>query len=436
MTIADIFLGIDLGTSSVRCTAINSDEEQLAVTKVDLPQPENTDNGCYDQDPSLWWDATVDCLAKLGKEIPLNQVKAIAIDGTSSTVLLTDEDSRPISTALMYNDTRSATLIDLVDDILPTDHLTRSASSSLLKSLWLLNHKPSEPSYIRHQADWIVSKLTGINAVSDENNCLKLGYDSIHRCWPGWMKKLPFDFHKKLPKVSQSGDIVGNLCPSVREQTGISMDALVLFGTTDSTASTLATGIDQAGQAVTTLGTTMVMKTLTQKPVNNFQYGLYSHRLASNLWLAGGASNAGGNVLLKYFPIEAIDMLSKRINPDQPSGLNYYPLTSPGERFPINDPKLQPRLEPRPASDVLFLTAIFEGLANIEKLAYEKITELGGTPPQEIITSGGKAAHNEAFTAIRQRILGIPIRIALHTEASYGAALIAKRGWNNQKKAG
>lgn len=69
----------------------------------------------------------------------------------------------------------------------------------------------------------------------------------------------------------------------------------------------------------------------------------------------GGASNTGGAVLRQYFTNDQLQQLSQRIDPDQPSGLDYYPLVNPGERFPVNDPALQPRLEPRPEDDALFL---------------------------------------------------------------------------------
>lgn len=69
----------------------------------------------------------------------------------------------------------------------------------------------------------------------------------------------------------------------------------------------------------------------------------------------GGASNTGGAVLRQHFTNQQLQELSEQINTAQPSGLDYYPLTQPGERFPMNDPHMQPRLQPRPADDALFL---------------------------------------------------------------------------------
>jgi len=72
-------------------------------------------------------------------------------------------------------------------------------------------------------------------------------------------------------------------------------------------------------------------------------------------WLVGGASNTGGAVLRKYFTDQQLAALTARIDLSRPTGLDYYPLVTAGERFPVNDPALAPRLEPRPADDAVFL---------------------------------------------------------------------------------
>lgn len=60
-------------------------------------------------------------------------------------------------------------------------------------------------------------------------------------------------------------------------------------------------------------------------------------------------------MLRQYFTNEQLQQLSERMDVSQPSGLDYYPLVSTGERFPVNDPGMQPRLQPRPADDAVFL---------------------------------------------------------------------------------
>lgn len=85
----------------------------------------------------------------------------------------------------------------------------------------------------------------------------------------------------------------------------------------------------------------------------------------------GGASNTGGAVLKQYFSSAQLAELSEHIDASVPSALDYYPLTTPGERFPINDPNLQPRLMPRPDNDAEFLHGLLEGVARVEAQAYQ-----------------------------------------------------------------
>lgn len=72
------------------------------------------------------------------------------------------------------------------------------------------------------------------------------------------------------------------------------------------------------------------------------RFGVYSHRL-DDKWLVGGASNTGGAVLRQIFTDDQLGKLSQQINPAETSPLDYYPLQDVGERFPVADPKMEPR---------------------------------------------------------------------------------------------
>lgn len=73
------------------------------------------------------------------------------------------------------------------------------------------------------------------------------------------------------------------------------------------------------------------------------------------MWLVGGASNSGGAVLRKFFTDQELEDLTSKIDALVPTKLEYYPLPAQGERFPINNPDMQPKIEPRPEDDALFL---------------------------------------------------------------------------------
>jgi sugar (pentulose or hexulose) kinase len=103
------------------------------------------------------------------------------------------------------------------------------------------------------------------------------------------------------------------------------------------------------------------------------------------------------------------------------------PLPRAGERFPRNDPGLAPRLAPRPADDAEFLHGLLESLARIEARGYALLSDLGASPLHQVETAGG-GAKNPAWSRIRQRLLKVPVARAAHTEAAYGAALLARDG--------
>ena len=143
-----------------------------------------------------------------------------------------------------------------------------------------------------------------------------------------------------------------------------------------------------------------------------------------DLWLVGGASNTGGAVLRQFFTNAELENLSSQIDAEQESLLDYYPLVKAGDRFPINDPNLAPRLEPRPENPVEFLHGLLESIARIEALGYQLLNQFGATPLTRVYTAGG-GAKNPAWQKIRQRHLQVSILRPMHTEAAYGTALLA-----------
>ena len=150
--------------------------------------------------------------------------------------------------------------------------------------------------------------------------------------------------------------------------------------------------------------------------------GITTHRVSGN-WICGGASNAGCGILSKFFSDLEIKELSRQINTSKNTSLNLLPLNSKGERFPIDDPHLEPILGPRPVSDSLYLQALLEGLANIELKGWQKLQKLTGSLPKKIITVGGGSI-NPQWRKIRENIINIPI-VSCKKTASYGTALLA-----------
>ncbi|QLQ32371.1 MAG: FGGY-family carbohydrate kinase [Candidatus Thiothrix singaporensis] len=409
------YAGIDLGTSGCRVAAIDAGGGVLATTRVDYP----ADAG---QTPGLWWSATRQALAGLPENIRAN-LQAMAVDGTSGSILLTDWQGDPTSPALMYDDARAVEQSRRIADVAPHESGAHGATSSLAKLLWLLEHYPGLPhAHALHQADWIAGKLAGHFGFSDTNNCLKLGFDPVRQEWPEWVKLLVPEC--LLPTVYLPGEPI----PSANGKAGdgVLPHVSLCAGTTDSIAAFIATGASAIGDAVASLGSTIALKIISEKPVFAPEYGVYSHRLG-DMWLAGGASNSGGAVLLHYFSRAELERLTPQLRPGQPLGLDYYPLVKPGERFPHADPHWQPCLTPRPADDAQFLQAMLEGMSRIEHAGWRKLHELGAPYPATLRTVGG-GSRNPAWMRMRATLIGAPMPPAHQCEAAYGAALLALHG--------
>jgi sugar (pentulose or hexulose) kinase len=428
----DAYIGIDLGTSGCRGVVIDPRGEVIAEASLALPPSCCEVTGESRQHPADWWEAVRRVLSQLGQTCRDTPIRAIAVDATSSTLLLCDPEGDPLTPGLMYDDSRGRVALSEIRSIAPADNPVQSATSSLAKLLYRRNALELHRFVAVHQADWIMGRLCGRFPLSDENNCLKLGYDPFERRWPDWLETLDLP-PGCLPNVYPIGTPVGRLSRSAAESTGLSDDITIVTGTTDSNAAFLASGAERTGDAVTSLGSTLVLKILSDKPVFAADYGVYSHRLGER-WLVSGASNSGGAVCRAFFTDEEIARLTQEMTPDRPSGLDYYPLLRPGERFPVNDSTLRPRLRPRPTEDSRFFQAILEGISRIEHRGYQLLQRLGAPAPRKVISIGGGAA-NEPWRRIRQAILGVPVVRAVHQEAAYGAALLARQGKNNASNA-
>jgi sugar (pentulose or hexulose) kinase len=416
------YLGIDLGTSSCCIVAIDGSGQLLTTVSARIPIPARQDNQVT-QDPNLWWKAVTACLRRLFKEVPPQQVRAIAVDGTSGSVLLCDRKGTPLLPAIMYNDNRAVSQAEKILNVAERDSGAHGASSSLAKLLWLHDQRiDAKAAHFLHQADWITGKLTGLWGVSDYNNCLKLGYDAANMAWPHWLEPLGIN-SALLPAVHTPGEPLGPVNSEVAKTFALPPDTQVVAGTTDGVAAFLAAGASQPGEAVTALGSTLVLKVLSDKPVFSPEHGVYSHRLGP-YWLVGGASNSGGAVLLQYFKVDQIREMTPLLNPESFTGLEYYPLAGMGERFPVNNPKMTASLTPLPGDSVTFLQGMLEGIARIEARGYQLLTKLGAPRPTSVRTTGG-GSQNPAWKRIRERIVGVEIKKARSELAAYGAALLA-----------
>jgi D-ribulokinase len=274
----DVHIGIDIGTSGCRAVAIDGEEKQLAQAQAPLPPPLRFE-GQVTQDPSDWWQAVSATLKQLLTEIDPSRVRRIAVAGTSGTLVLCDKKGSPITPGLMYNDRRAESEAERIAAAADDQSAAHDASGSLAKLLWLQGKKSQgKATYALHQADWISNRLIGNYGHSDYHNSLKLGYDPAAERWPQWFRALDVPT-TLLPHVNRPGEVIGTVTAALTESFGLPAGIEVVAGTTDSVAAFLAAGASKVGHGVTVLGSTLVLKLLSDKQIASRANGVYSHRL-------------------------------------------------------------------------------------------------------------------------------------------------------------
>ena len=408
MTQPPLVLGIDLGTSGVRIAVLGMDGV-LHHTQA------SNYHGSF-CDPESWREACRELLQAIPNRLQ-SRLRALAVDGTSGTLLACDSHGLPLGEALPYS-LACPEVAPLLQGLVGTGNLAQSSSSSLARALRLIARYGNEI-LLRHQADWISGWLLNNWSWGEEGNNLRLGWDLITNSWPSSFATQ--SWKQTLPDIRRSGSILGTIAPNQAKALGLADDLIIVAGTTDSNAAVLAAH-PQPGDGVTVLGTTLVMKCFTETPLA--APGVTSHRVGER-WLCGGASNAGAGVLRRFYSDDQLAELSRQIDPDTNSGLSLRPLPGPGERFPVDDPELLPVLEPRPVSDALYLHGLLEGLAEIEAQGWQRLQALGAAAPQRIISIGG-GARNPQWRRLRERRLGCPVT-SCQTPPAAGVARLAQQ---------
>ncbi|HTJ12377.1 MAG TPA: FGGY-family carbohydrate kinase [Dinghuibacter sp.] len=394
------FIGIDIGTQGARVVLVNDAGELLASASEAFPL---TVRSREEQSPYHWWEATLRALRSVHRPDVSPFVKAISVSSTSGTVIPVDAMHRPLHHALMYSDRRAAA------------HPLFHTFGGLARMTWWVDRYPDKAIHVHrwlHAADYITGELSDTWGVTDYTNAYKSGYDLNDL---RWREPLP-----GLPAVLPTGSVIGTLRPELAAGLGLPDGVAITNGITDGCASQIASGAIRPGQWNTTIGTTMVIKGVTTKEISNGV--LYSHRHPDGYWMPGGASNTGADWVTGEFGY-ALDAFNQSAMELMPTGLAAWPLRVEGERFPFLAPEARGFEAPTDDRAVRY-TANMEGVAYLERYAYEMIGRLCGEPVKAVFTAGG-ASNSEAWLTIRCNVLNKPIHKTKEASAAMGAAILA-----------
>ncbi|MFF5569529.1 FGGY-family carbohydrate kinase [Streptomyces luteogriseus] len=415
------WLGIDLGTQSVRVLLVTADGTVLGSGSA--PLTGRRDGVRHEQDPLRWWAALCTASrAALGSAPPGLTVGGLAVCGTSGTVLLTDGSGRPVSPALMYDDGRAKAEAARAR----AAGLAVQDTWALPKALWLLGEYGGALR-LAHQPDLIVSRLTGQPPPADSSHALKTGYDLDGDRWPHAALDGLGVPDGLLPSVVRPGTSLGEVSSAAADATGIPAGTPVLAGMTDGCAAQIASGALRPGSWNSVLGTTLVLKGAARDPVRDPTGVVYNHRAPDGTWLPGGASSVGAGALTARFPDADPAGMDARAAAYEPSRAVAYPLVSPGERFPFRAPEATALILGDPAKDADLWAALLQGVGFAERLCLDYLHHLGA-PLDGPLTFTGGGARSPYWNQLRADILGRPARVPEQTEPALGMAALAAYG--------
>ncbi|MFI0775044.1 FGGY-family carbohydrate kinase [Streptomyces sp. NPDC021212] len=436
--VTEVVAGIDIATAAVRVVCADAHGRVRARGGAELPPPRRGVGGRSEQDATAWWPAVAAALRQATGALPAGgrEVVAVAVAATSGTIVLADGRGEPLGPALMYDDRRAAGLNARAQEAgAPRWRalgLSVGPTAALGRIAWLAGVEGpgaapgGAAGHLLHTPDLVGWRLTGGPVATDWSHALKSGYDARAGEWPGEVFDALGVPARWLPSVRAPATPVGTVCAEAAAETGLPAGCVVRLGMTDGCAGQLATGAVRPTQFVGILGTTYVLKGVTRDLIADPSGALYSHRHPDGWWLPGGASNTGGEALA-HAPSGDLPALDRAAADRGPASVVAYPLRREGERFPFVSGAARGFVLGTPADDADRHRATLEGVAFLERLALERIAELGVAVEGPLWAAGG-GSRSPLWTRIRATVLGRPLRVADHAETAFGAALLAASG--------
>jgi len=425
------WIGIDLGTQSVRAVAL---DEHGHVTSAACPLASTRSGDRHEQDPTSWRAAAADALRRVTGSLSAHvQVQAVAVSGTSGTIVPVDRNGVPQGPAVMYDDARGRPFLERVEEEGATVWRRlgyRMQPSWGLPKMLTMRDESALPSgsVFAHQPDVVTSWLAGRLLPSDLSSALKSGADLDTVQWP----EAVFDAlnlpASQINSLARSGEQIGSVGAAAAQVTGLPAGCAIVSGMTDGCAAQIASGALGAGEWNSVLGTTLVLKGAAPVRRPDSDGAVYAHRAPfGGGWYPGGASSTGARAVTELLPGADLADITRQAAAE-PGIPVAYPLVGLGERFPFVAPDARgfgPARTPISAlPEGRRFAAIAYGVAFIERLAFEHVASIGyDITGRTLVTGGG--SRNHWWNQLRANVLNRPLHRPAHSEGALGMALLA-----------
>ena len=301
----DTYLGIDLGTSSMKLVLTDSEKHILGQISEEYEAVQSQDGWC-EIDPEIWFQAMQRGMKRILEEQDPKALKGIGVTGQMHTLIVIGEDGKPIRPAMMWNDTRTKDLLpELKEKILEFpegDYLSRTIStgSPAADLYWQKVNEPENLKKIKKfliGPDYLVYRLTGEETTDyceASTSCL---YEICNKKWSEGMRELVGLSKDCYPKLRGSAESAGKILPEIAEEFGLNADVEVIVGTGDNPATAISTGCLGLGYPVVSLGTSGVFMMPIERPEGQTKGKkiLFSFDDKNFLYLVQGVVQSNGN---------------------------------------------------------------------------------------------------------------------------------------------
>lgn len=435
-----LFVGIDLGTSAVKLLLMNEKGEIQKIANREyplyFPYP-----GWSEQNPTDWYDKTIDGLKELLSECDKSRVAGISFGGQMHGLVVLDEKDEVIRPAILWNDGRTEKQVEYLNQQIGKDKISQYTANIAFagftapKILWMREEEPEQFERIHKimlPKDYLAYRLSGsfVTDVSDASGMLLM--DVKNRCWSGEMLSLCGITEEQLPELHESYDVVGTLLPKVAEELGLSTDVKVIAGAGDNAAAAVGTGTVGKGACNISLGTSGTLF------ISNDMFGVDPNNALHSFAHADGHYHLMGCMLSaascnKWWMDEILRDsdyagVQKDIDKLGENHVYFLPYLM-GERSPHNDPMARGAFVGMSMDTTRadMVQAIFEGVAFGLRDSLEVARELGIPLTTTRICGGG--AKSPLWCKIIANILNLKVeRIAVEEGPALGAAMLAAVG--------
>ena len=270
------YIGLDVGTSSLKTTLIDEDKKIVYETSHPYAFDEPFE-GYREIDPDIWFQSVLQSLSSIFAQYDEKDIACIGVTGQMHTTVFLDDEGSAVRKAIMWNDLRSAYMVETLREELSKLEETRHIANILspgnpaINTLWVKEHEPNVFTKIRKimsAYDYIVFRLTGAYSADYCDASTSSLYDIASKKWSKYMFDKLGISEDYVGPIHASCDVVGTLLESLCEQLHTHAIA-VIAGTGDNPANAVALGLLHKRDPVISLGTSGVV--IMPKADNDFE---------------------------------------------------------------------------------------------------------------------------------------------------------------------